>query len=411
MEVTPYPPIRQQSFERMCREWVDVILREESGTWIWPPLSAPYRRIFQFFHDKDLQRKLFGKLYSKQILVYVDFKQQENFTKEKIESVIKEALLESAILDDLDTKPLSEIIESIIKNGKTINLFIEGVDNEIRNKRWEIIEILHSLAQRNWQTHVLLFLHTNITYPEFFADFSKRTTLCQNITITSRYAPEETDHFIKYLSYNWNVTLSPEQIRWIKDNAGGRFLIIKEVVRAVTQKPKITYDELNQLSTLKIKGEANIASFLQKEQEVLILTADGQTIPDTLQKEKEFLEQIYWIEEKDEKTILTIPYMQKLLKQMVIPHKPSPSILSFTKTERNIYDYLQQREKEIVSREDIAKVLWGNESEEKYSDWAIDQAIHKLREKMEKEHMKYELKTKKGEGFVLITKPSNQAIE
>jgi hypothetical protein len=50
--------------------------------------------------------------------------------------------------------------------------------------------------------------------------------------------------------------------------------------------------------------------------------------------------------------------------------------------ESQVYDYLQKNKGKIVSREDIAKMMWGELWNEKYSDWAIEQVISKMRKKV-----------------------------
>lgn len=54
-----------------------------------------------------------------------------------------------------------------------------------------------------------------------------------------------------------------------------------------------------------------------------------------------------------------------------------------------------------VTRSEVAEVLWGKEAEEKYSDWAIDQVISKIRRKTGDVGEKRMIQTTKGVGFVL----------
>ena len=57
---------------------------------------------------------------------------------------------------------------------------------------------------------------------------------------------------------------------------------------------------------------------------------------------------------------------------------------------------------EIVSREKVADVLWGTESEERYSDWAINQVIRRIRVKIgDVREDKKLIETIRGRGFVI----------
>ncbi|MEK7592257.1 MAG: winged helix-turn-helix domain-containing protein, partial [Patescibacteria group bacterium] len=82
--------------------------------------------------------------------------------------------------------------------------------------------------------------------------------------------------------------------------------------------------------------------------------------------------------------------------------KPDEILLLFSKSQRMILELLKSREGEIVSRDDIAKALWGEGWEDRYSDWAIDQLLSSIREKMGSSRMDGQIITKKGEGIIFI---------
>lgn len=67
-----------------------------------------------------------------------------------------------------------------------------------------------------------------------------------------------------------------------------------------------------------------------------------------------------------------------------------------------IFNLLEDALGNVVSRESIAKLLWGDDWEAKYSDWAIDQAIARLRSKLEDMRFNKSIKTVKGKGFMLV---------
>ncbi len=74
---------------------------------------------------------------------------------------------------------------------------------------------------------------------------------------------------------------------------------------------------------------------------------------------------------------------------------------SCTSTEISIVEFFHKNIDKPLSRDQIAQCLWGSDWEEKYSDWAIDQAIHRLRTKLRDANSPYSIQTKKGVGFVL----------
>ena len=54
---------------------------------------------------------------------------------------------------------------------------------------------------------------------------------------------------------------------------------------------------------------------------------------------------------------------------------------------------------EIITKETIAKELWGSEWQDKYSEWAISKLISELRKKI-KPFQSYNIKTMHNKGFL-----------
>lgn len=54
----------------------------------------------------------------------------------------------------------------------------------------------------------------------------------------------------------------------------------------------------------------------------------------------------------------------------------------FTRQEYEVLTFLLTEPNKLRSRDEIGEILWGEDSYEKYSDWAIDQLVSKLRKKL-----------------------------
>jgi len=244
-----------------------------------------------------------------------------------------------------------------------------------------------------------------IVYSYFWPLFSKRTTLCQNIQILPRYTLEDAAFFIVYMCNWWNIKLKQEQMRWIENNLGGHYILIKEVLRQIVKSPNIEYEEIENLETLHIKTEALINNFLEDERKVLNKVARAEEIGSELNHSKEFLIKLGWLVEKDGKLEMTVPYVKKIIIEQAGEENKSQSIelVSLTKLERKVLEYFKNKTNSIISREEIAKIIWQDDWEEKYSDWSIDQIIHRIRDKIISSNAPYEIITKKGEGFIFLT--------
>lgn len=75
--------------------------------------------------------------------------------------------------------------------------------------------------------------------------------------------------------------------------------------------------------------------------------------------------------------------------------------LKLSLSEKRLLKLFAENEGSIVSRDDIAKALWKNKWNEKYSDWAIDTAIKSLRAKIKGTKYGGKVLTKRGEGYYL----------
>jgi hypothetical protein len=73
---------------------------------------------------------------------------------------------------------------------------------------------------------------------------------------------------------------------------------------------------------------------------------------------------------------------------------------SLSQREFQVLKYFLQNTNVVISREEISKIIWGSEAIEKYSDWAIDQVISRLRNKIgDSGYAPKHIKTLKGRGF------------
>ncbi|MBU0976744.1 MAG: helix-turn-helix domain-containing protein [Patescibacteria group bacterium] len=75
----------------------------------------------------------------------------------------------------------------------------------------------------------------------------------------------------------------------------------------------------------------------------------------------------------------------------------------FSKQEYQVFEQLWKSKNRIVARDRLSKIMWGKNWKEKYSDWAIDRVVHKIRNKIG-DSEKEIIQTLKGKGFKLVTK-------
>ena len=97
-------------------------------------------------------------------------------------------------------------------------------------------------------------------------------------------------------------------------------------------------------------------------------------------------------------------YFLEFLNKELIPKSninTTPLESNLTKMESKIYNILVSSKGSIVEKETIARVLWGNESTDKYSFWSIDQVVSRLRKKLNLFSPNTKISTIKGRGYTL----------
>ena len=403
MKTTPFLQMLPDTYERICREWTETIKLQESGTWIWPPLNGPYRRIWQFQRDLQMQQKLLGDEYQKYIFVHIDLEQKQQYSKLELYELISYSIATQTNLQPKKDIPLLTFLDATTK-ALVIAFLVTGIDASIRNNNWNIVDELCFLAQRNWNTQVLLFVETDITHPNYLLLFNKKTTLAQNITITPLYSRADARSFIKFVCFNWSMNISKLQEKWILDNCCGHYLLVKDAIRQIRKNPILNIETLAQQPSMQLRAESIIANLLPDQREILALIVQNKKIPENLAHSLRFLVKQGWLLKTVSGFDLTVSFLAPFLLKATQAITSANTDLIFTKAEKQVFDHFKMHPNTLVSRDDMARLLWAEEWENHYSDWAIDQIVHRLREKIANSGMPYELKTKKGQGFALLNK-------
>lgn len=81
---------------------------------------------------------------------------------------------------------------------------------------------------------------------------------------------------------------------------------------------------------------------------------------------------------------------------------PNTNVLLLSSIQRKVMDYFESHQGIIIAKDTLAKVIWGDMWQEKYSDWAMDQFISTFRDKLRIIRKSAKLVTKKGEGYIYI---------
>jgi hypothetical protein len=78
-----------------------------------------------------------------------------------------------------------------------------------------------------------------------------------------------------------------------------------------------------------------------------------------------------------------------------------------TGQELKVYSLLLKNKNKIVTRDEVAKIMWLDEWNDKYSDWSIDKVISNIKKKLTQHQETLNVKTYKKEGFMISGSSKN----
>lgn len=385
--------ITQATYEKICGQWVRmIILLSESQIDIWAPLSGGYGLMQKFSQDKELQDKLFGKIpYS---MAYVDSHEIDNLTYEEFEQ---------QFFASINVDPQGASVDQYVgtHNNQLFGLMLMGFDTALDRGNLETIKKIGTLLDRH--SHVSMVFVTELPVPEMpiYHELLSKQIFIGNIGYQPLFNSEDSLAFLHSLEEKWHFKFSQGFENIFAENIGGHVLLLEEAARIVRDNPQISFKEVLAHQSLLRKAEAIFHSLTPYDQE----TMRGLLFEKKATRISEYLEKTHMV--VDGKVGLQyFNYMYHNLLSMRNPFKSPTNSgvhLRLTYLEHKIFDLLSSNDR-VIKREEIAKAIWEHEAAEKYSDWAIDQVIHRLREKIEKGFAPYEIQTKKGEGFILLAK-------
>ncbi|MBI2641791.1 winged helix-turn-helix domain-containing protein, partial [Candidatus Roizmanbacteria bacterium] len=176
--------------------------------------------------------------------------------------------------------------------------------------------------------------------------------------------------------------------------------------------PEITFDEIRESEQMRFRLEQIAESLSKSEHRVLSKLIHGEKINDKIEKHSyHYLKKMRFISPDDE---ITVPLLERFLRENLPKisleldeHKLLLNGVNvethFSKKEKKALKLLLEQKNHIVARDQIGKALWPVDTDEKYSDWAVDRMIARIRVKLKKLGMPKEMvKTVRNRGYMLV---------
>ena len=388
-------PISTLTYTSMVTAWLKFAQFHEIGYFVWAPGSAPDRRILQFLNDDVLQKKLIPKR-GKKLLIYLDFQQAHSISPDDLHNKLFDAL-RKVFTGSMETKNISEIVHSLENQGYDLYLFILGIDNLLKDHIYSPIKELYLLYEqvRNMS---LLFFTTTYLDDQTRKEILQKNASSANIFYKPLYTEEDTAQFITFLEDYWKIHVPPEHVRWVLDECGGKLGLIKTAIRIIRDNPNIATEELEAHSSLQERAKYILSNLNHDARAILQRVSKTHTpIANENADIVNYLIHIGFLSRIDKAYAIRPKYLTHFL----FSQDEESFSSDLPVKEYAVLQCLSNKKNTIVSRDQIAQSLWGTDWEDKYSDWAIDQAIHRLRSKLRDSASPYSIHTKKGVGFML----------
>lgn len=378
MRYNYFVPSRYQEFVQRC---LKVIKSGEPALFFFAPKTDRIWRIDQFIQDNS----------DSYVYVKVTLIPEETESIEDVEFHIKRQIPKG--------------------NKKDVVVFITNAELCMHEKNYSLIEAMARLSEKDPKYKMLLFFEDDITAPSIANRFTF-TSLFSNIVFYPLYDREDTKTFINYLCEKWDF--KPADI--VKDKlakeSGGHLWLIKTPIRMLRDGLVDSFDEMINSEQLRFRLEQITHCFSELEQNVLYKLIKKEKLETIEEKHAyNYLKTMNVINDEGEIGIgMLAKYLKENLPKINIEISESKLMLNainveshFSKKEKRTLKVLLENQNRVVTRDQIAKAIWPLDTEEQYSDWAVDRIIARLRNKLETLGMSKEMvKTLRNKGYMLV---------
>jgi len=392
--------------------------------------------IFAYIEPLDLTEESFSgylRLMGKSILSAC----REHTNSQKIDG----SSLNVSIFDDetasytklLDT--LKAYLKKIVDSGFELVLFL-GEFDELNFATAIFYNNLRSLwGSFSSSLHYIFLMREEVTKKEkitLWGDFSE--VLLQNIVYIPLLDSPDFNYSFDRITMEFGITAEPEYKKVIEELCGGHPYMLKVCLKVITKLDgqKLSPSELEKLLSdhyeLQSVSQGIFEVHSDETKAVIRKVARGKPLTESDKWSIDFLSKLRLIIPTDNgqyklfgklfgQTIAGFSEGHEHARQdhqgLKIEDETGAVLMNgqtveekFTHQEYAILTMFLQKANHLCTRDDIGEALWGKESYEKYSEWAIDQLMSKLRRKLAALGVRDNLTTVRGKGYKFITASS-----
>lgn len=368
--------------------------------------------IHAFMDSPAILKKYLGSYYQKYVLIPVELTAAD--TIESVEARTIQYIRETTdrvLLPQSNT--LAGITRELVSKGLDPYFFLIDTQTVPLPKLKGILQLFHTIVTIIPKAGTLIFSEANL-YAEEWADFIHTYHRFQHTrAILPVFSETESRQFVKTLAHVWRMRLTEQAARMIVRTCGGYLWLLREAVRSIRDGNTHSRDAILTKSRIVERAEYIFRRFDERTVNGMmeLCTNPSPSLPQDI---RSYLIDTGVVVPRGELFIPSCPIFSDLLTKHAIRrqlHAADGKILfgdiridqMLSVTEQRVLARLIKDRGSVVSREDLAAILWGNQSDTKYSDWAIDKTISRLRKVLSAIGLSATtIVTKKKRGFLIV---------
>lgn len=411
------PPLTIKTLNNYFHDWLKNIENGELTFIEAYPGSDSHRRA-RNIKDELFLPENYKHFHNSNYIVVIDLRIDSFDTVEELEYAVIAEIIGHSQAKKANYKNFAEFAENIFKTDKKkIAIFVLGSEKILFEQKLYLLrwfEYMRSMGV----VHSLLFYECNLFDSKSIQILSKVPTLQPRFSTLKLYDTEDSKQFITYLQSKWSVKLTSKQINEIVIACGGLMKLIKVTLSHLRDNPKLSLAEIFLLKEMKYNISLTFENFQPEEKEVLKSIARGIPAAYKNKESIEYLVRTGFLMHKNDTLEIAIPLLNRHLNDIDIQDKSLnfdsngqltlnmiPIDLMFSKIERALLSYFLEHPNVIISRDQLAEIIWKEQSADKYSDWAIDSHISRLRKRLHTLGFDNTcITTKKKQGFIYFNK-------
>ena len=415
----------QELLDSLAKKILAPIQKDESVVVKWFPHTGKSIFLKEIFSNNYI-KQYFGSMESHYCFIQIDLSLilSDNFTQGLLQYLYCELAERNGVLrqnfanlseHELYKKIVNQCFAAIRKDRHVV-FIIDEIESIEHRHHQKLIQIFSNIVFNNRNKIHTIFNICNFDCQPLLALSDKSYTLIQNQVNIPLPTRIEANHFLDKLANRWGIKLSQKQ-KGILYFFCGNNLLTKTGLRKYKDNPSINLQSLLEDNEMKQKMKIFSNLLGNKEKEVcnkIMFHMDQFT------QEEEFIanyfKQLKIIYKVGRSWVFSLPILEYVLKntnknlsvsknvdgELILGSFPLQNVL--TQNEYKTLTLLYNNKKSLVDRDTLAKTIWGSVYLDKYSNWAIDKTISRIRKKLSTLGFNKEMiQIVKGKGYKLQT--------